>query len=133
MNENSLLIPFISGIKADTPLEAISGMLDQQKKQAIAIAPWPQFDSSPKVQFAIAHAEFAILLKYYVEEAETLTRFTQPNDPVYRDSAVEFFIAFDDEGYYNFEFNSLGTCLGGYGHSLPPRSVQPAALLRTIR
>lgn len=42
--------------------------------------------------------------------------YRQCNEPVFKGSYVEFFIAVDDRGnYYNFEFNTLGTRLGSYG------------------
>src|SRR5690606_17275299 len=39
----------------------------------------------------------------------------QPNDSVWEDSCVEFFISFHEGLYYNLEFNSLGVALIGYG------------------
>lgn len=133
MSEKSLQIPFLPEVKTNTSLTDISSLLDKQEKHAIGFVPWPQFDYKPAVQFSIAHNGYSVLLKYDVEETETLARFTQPNQPVYRDSAVEFFIAFDQNGYYNLEFNSLGTCLGGYGADRDHRTGQPAALLKTIQ
>ena len=133
MSEKSLQIPFLPEVKTNTSLTDISQLLDKQKKHLINFVPWAQFDDKPKVEFSIAHDGYAVLLKYYVEETETLARFTQPNQPVYRDSCVEFFIAFDESGYYNLEFNSLGTCLGGHGADRDHREEQPAALLKTIQ
>jgi hypothetical protein len=133
MSEKPLQIPFLSEVKTNTSLTVISNLLDQLEKHTIGFVPWAQFDDNPKVEFSIAHDGYAVLLKYNVEETETLARFTQPNQPVYRDSAVEFFIAFDQSGYYNLEFNSLGTCLGGYGVDRDHRTGQPAALLKTIQ
>jgi len=133
MSDKSLQIAFLSKVNSNTSFTDISQLLDRQEKYSIGFVPWPQFDDKPSVQFAIAHDGYAILLKYYVEEAETLARFTQPNEPVYRDSCVEFFVAFDQNGYYNLEFNSFGTCLGGYGADRDHRTGQPAALLKTIR
>jgi hypothetical protein len=132
MSEKILKIPLLTNVKAETTLPDISRMLDKLNKETIGFVPWPKFPARPEVTFTIAHNNNAILLKYYVLEAETLARFKQPNDPVYRDSCVEFFIAFDNDGYYNLEFNSLGTCLGGYGKERGKSQVQPAALLRTI-
>lgn len=52
-------------------------------------------------------------------EQEPLARFKKPNEPVYKDSCLEFFINFYPEdaqaGYVNFEINSLGTMLCQYG------------------
>ncbi len=62
-----------------------------------------------------------------------LARYKHINDPVYKDSCVEFFIAFGDEkGYYNFEFNSVGTALCGYGEGKNNRQDLPVAIIATI-
>ncbi len=133
MSEKILQIPFLPEVKSKTPIAEIDQLLDQLPKMKLNFAPWLQYDEKPLVQFSIAHNGFAVLLRYDVSETETLARFTQPNEPVYRDSAVEFFIGFDQNGYYNLEFNSLGTCLGGYGNNREHRTDQPAALLKTIQ
>src|SRR5690606_16587199 len=40
----------------------------------------------------------------------------RPNESVWEDSCIEFFVSFDGSGnYYNLEFNILGTGLIGYG------------------
>jgi len=133
MSRKSLIIPFLPPVKTDPEITEISRLLEKREKHAVGTAPWPEFNDRPLVQFSIAHNGDAILLKYDVEEAETLARYTQPNDPVYRDSCVEFFIAFDDGGYYNLEFNSLGTCLGAYGPDRNNRTAQSPTLLQTIQ
>ena len=133
MSEKILQIPFLPEVSSKTPIAEIDDMLEKQAQLSLAFVPWPQYDARPLVQFSIAHSNFAVLLRYSVRETETLARFTQPNEPVYRDSAVEFFIAFDQKGYYNLEFNSLGTCLGGFGQDRDHRTGQPAALLKTIQ
>ncbi len=133
MSEKLLQIPFLPEVNSKTPIPAISQLLNTVPKYAVGFAPWSQFPEKPKVQFGIAHNGYAVLLKYEVQEAETLARYKQPNEPVYRDSAVEFFIAFDQNGYYNLEFNSLGTCLGGYGKERINRQDQAPALLKTIQ
>src|SRR5581483_2366669 len=107
MSEKILQIPFLDGVKTDTAPANLSTILDKLEKQTIGYVPWAQFSEKPSVTFTIAQINSAILLKYYVAETETLTRYKQPNEPVYRDSCVEFFIAFDEEGYYNLEFNSI--------------------------
>ncbi len=92
------------------------------------------YDYKPDAGFAIAHSLNFIFLKYYIIEQEVKAVFTRTNDPVYRDSCVEFFICFDnDKNYYNLEFNSNGTCLMGYGPIRENRSLLPIDLIEKIQ
>jgi hypothetical protein len=112
----------------------IAEVMDQQEKIDIATAPWPEFADKPQVAFNIAHNGDHILIRYDVTEREVLARFEQINEPVYRDSCVEFFIALEEGGpYYNFEFNSLGTCLCGFGPQREGRILLPTEVLEKIR
>jgi hypothetical protein len=59
--------------------------------------------------------------------------YKKVNDPVYRDSCVELFIAFGNgAGYYNLEFNALGTCLGQFGCDRNNREFISPLLLEKI-
>ncbi|RYE19996.1 MAG: hypothetical protein EOP42_28155 [Sphingobacteriaceae bacterium] len=70
----------------------------------------------PKVNFIAAYHPKALIIKFQVEESSHQAVYQHTNDPVFKDSCVELFIAVDDSGnYYNFEFNSLGACLASYG------------------
>lgn len=87
----------------------------------------------PVVSFVIAYNENALFVKYYVRETCHQAVYTSPNDPVYNDSCVETFIAVDNSGsYYNFEFNSLGTCLASYGKDRYNRKMLDKQVIRTI-
>jgi hypothetical protein len=114
-------------------LPQISKALDSQKREAIAIAPWPEYGYKPDVSFAIAHNGHSLFLKYYVTELGTRTVYTEINDPVYKDSCVEFFISFDPgQHYYNFEFNSRGVCLAGFGENRDDRELLSPAIIKRI-
>lgn len=76
---------------------------------------WKEYDYVPEVGFKIAYTDDAILLKYTVKEKYIKANSLFPNEPVYKDSCVEFFISFDEQKYYNFEFNCIGTSLASYG------------------
>ncbi len=81
----------------------------------IANVNWPEsYPDKPLVEFAIAHTGTQILLSYRVDEESALGLTTRNNGPVYTDSCVEFFISFDERGYYNFEFNCVGAMLLGF-------------------
>ena len=137
MIEKSLHIHRLPGVSQSTPVGCIVTLLDRQKSIPINIEPWPEYPEYydvPKVSFRIAHGNDCIFIKYDVEEHEVLARYRKTNDPVYKDSCVEFFIAFgDDRAYYNLEFNRLGTCLGGFGIERENRASLPADSLETIR
>ena len=88
----------------------------QLEKNTIDNLLWSDNEYAPKVSFSIAHTHNSILLKYNVSEQYLIARYREINDPVFKDSCVEFFIAFDDDNnYYNLEFNCLGTPLVAYG------------------
>lgn len=86
----------------------------------IAAAPWKsEFPYIPKVQFQVGYNDQYILLHYSVEEKFVKGQYIRPNENVWEDSCVEFFVSFDNrETYYNVEFNVLGVGLVGYGTSI---------------
>ncbi|WP_274957264.1 carbohydrate-binding family 9-like protein [Millionella massiliensis] len=88
--------------------------------EPVACNNWAQeFPYAPKVTFAAAHNGTHLLLTFRVEEECTMAVVTEDNGPVWTDSAVEFFISFDDRGYYNFEFSCIGKALLGFRKTKP--------------
>lgn len=85
--------------------------------QDIAHSPWKaEYPYEPRVRFQIVHSAAKIYIRYTVEEEYVKAQYVRPNENVWEDSCVEFFISLDDrQTYYNFEFNVLGTGLIGYG------------------
>ena len=83
----------------------------------IGNAPWKdQFPYQPEVQFQIAYDGGHIFLHYQVKEEFVKATYIRPNENVWEDSCVEFFLSLDNkQTYYNLEFNALGTGLIGYG------------------
>ena len=128
-----LVVPFLP-IGETTVLNDISGQLDTIEKHDISYVPWESYSYKPKVDFAIAHTDFALLLKFFVSENDLRAIYAKPNEPVYKDSCVELFISFEDEkGYYNFEFNCAGTCLLGFGKGRNERLQVSDELIDRIR
>lgn len=125
-------MPFLSSVDQTSPMEKVSSYLNELPKQVIDLAPWPAFSYIPKVQFCIAHNNDTIFLKYYMEEEVLKAVYYKPDDPVYKDSCVEFFIAFDEEGYYNLEWNAIGTCKLNFGKSRNDRLVVAESFVKTI-
>jgi hypothetical protein len=131
--KTTLDVLFLPGNHYDTPIEKISLLLNQQSHQSIEFAPWKDFDYKPNVSFAISHGENALFLKFFVKEEEVRSTYLQANDPVYKDSCVEFFIGFNEEPeYYNFEFNCIGTCLLGFGRDRK-RTMLPKSTIEKIK
>ena len=123
LDENNLVM--------STP-SMLSQNMDGLPKYAIEELQWPAYPYRPNVHFSIAHIGRYILLKYYVEEAHLRCVHVDINAPVYEDSCVEFFIAFDEAGYYNLEFNCIGTALVGYGKDRANRWLLDTSLICQI-
>ncbi len=95
---------------------------------------WTAFPYKPDVLLYSGYTENEILLKYRVTEEYVSALYTHPNDPVYKDSCVEFFISSGNGFYYNLEFNCTGTVFTGYGTGRENRAVlssRKAAGIRT--
>lgn len=129
-----LEVPFLASVNKDSSVSHISLLLNDLPRQGIETAPWPDFSYRPEVAFSIAHSDDCIFIKYYVQERSVQALHWQPNGPVYKDSCVEFFLAFGEEaGYYNLEFNCIGACLCGYGSGREKREEIPEQLLDLIK
>ncbi|MDB5146968.1 MAG: Carbohydrate-binding family 9 [Mucilaginibacter sp.] len=131
--------PFIPGTFNKNSLNELSILLDEEEKHTIDNLLWSDTGYFPGVSFSIAHVDNHIVLKYFVKEQHTRAVYTAVNDPVYKDSCVEFFIGFgNDHSYYNLEFNALGTALIGFGKdrngriSIPDDKVSSIKALSTI-
>lgn len=113
--------------------EMLHSFLDDQEKHALEFHLWKNGNEKrPEVFFSIAHNHRSVLLKFYVEEKEIRACVTQTNGAVWEDSCVEFFISPDGTGYYNFEFNCLGTVHAAFGESRNGRRLLPEQLLKKI-
>lgn len=95
---------------------------------------WSVGEVLPKVFLYAGWNESGIFLSFQVTEAESLRRFTALNDPVWRDSCVEFFIQPDVQKpfYCNFEFNSLGAFLSQSGTCREDRVFITAEEAQTV-
>ena len=105
----TLLIKKLKTAQSTTMAEAVHMMETQTVIHLVDVLNWPEFGYKPQVAFRIGHTETEIWLKFYVAEKHIRAMETRTNGDVYKDSCVEFFIAFDDKNYYNFEFSCIGT------------------------
>jgi hypothetical protein len=134
MNNPALHIPYLPAIDEQSTLSVISVRLDTLPQQVIAQVPWADYPYQPTASFSIGHTNDHIAIKYAVQEKVVKGACYTSNSPVYTDSCVEFFIAPENSrGYYNLEFNCIGTCLAGYGEGRTDRTPVPAPIIKTIR
>ena len=125
-----LQIPYLNITKEQRHVSRLSMILDSHDKQKIDQLSWPAYTYKPEVSFAIAYLDEYLCLKYYVNESSIAATQNLPNSEVYKDSCVEFFIAFDNSDYYyNLEFNCIGTCQAGYGNARTERlDIDPSII-----
>jgi len=129
-----LAIPYASFLGKDNSMEHISSQMNQLSLRVTLnhLQTLPQnhnninFDPAykPKVEVLIAYDANHIAVKFYVCERYVRAKYTKQQDPVYRDSCVEFFLShsMDNSNYYNLEFSCIGTILAMVG----PKGVPPA-------
>jgi CRISPR/Cas system-associated endonuclease/helicase Cas3 len=74
---------------------------------------WPTlFPYKPTCQFKIAKSTNSIFIHFKVNESNIRAVNINDQDPVWEDSCVEFFCKTPEQNsYFNFEFNCIGTCL----------------------
>lgn len=70
-----------------------------------------EFPYSPEVRVKLWHNSNSVFLKFNVTEKWIRGLAANDNEKVAKDSCVEFFISFDEKGYYNIEVNCIGTVL----------------------
>jgi hypothetical protein len=114
-------------------MSEITAFLDELPSHAIDQQPWLDFLSDAEVNITMLNTEDSIFLKYRVLESEVRFVNTSINSSVWEDSCVEFFISFGEEGYYNFEFNCIGTPLVGFGKHKTNREMLAEEVIRKMR
>ena len=115
-------------------VEKIKGLDEAPRKAEYSISKQNWVEAPHvSVDFSIRHDGTAIYLYYQVDEPQVRAVNTGYNSPVWEDSCVEFFIAFEgDDGYYNFEINAIGTVLGAFGSDRNKRTHLPDSFLSKI-
>ena len=79
---------------------------------------WPENDYFPKVQVRTYYSNDSLHVQFRTFEQSPTINYYQLNDPVCKDSCVEFFFQPNpavDQRYLNFEINAAGTLLLGLG------------------
>ncbi|WP_251619905.1 carbohydrate-binding family 9-like protein [Odoribacter lunatus] len=107
-------IPYLPELSSSCMQEE-DNLFDTLPAQPVACNNWEkEFPYAPQVSFRIAHNNEAVFIRFDVRENYTMAKVTEDNGEVWTDSCVEFFLALDDTGYYNFEFSCIGKALAGF-------------------
>ena len=126
----TLDVPFIN--RVITSITEAEEALRGEPAHILDRAPWKEYPYVPRVSFKIARVSDSLLLQYHVEEKSVRADFSSLNDPVYRDSCVEFFINPGDGSYFNLEVNCIGTAYMAHGTSRETTRPLPVEQVSTI-
>lgn len=126
-------MPFIQELTYSSSINMTSVCLDTLPGYLLDFVPWPLYPYKPFVQFSLAHTNTCIFIKFFVTEKNIRAAASSINGEVWKDACVEFFIAFDESGYYNLEFNAIGTILAGFGAEKMERLPINEATIRKIK
>jgi hypothetical protein len=75
----------------------------------------------PRVEVSLVHDADALHLSFDVWDQYVIARHTEDQSPVCLDSCVEFFVQpAGCPGYFNFEFNCIGTILAHFNPAASP-------------
>ncbi len=101
--------------------------------QTISNQNWVKAEGT-HASFDIYHDGSRIHLHFFVDEKQVRAVNTGYHSPVWEDSCVEFFFSVkeDENRYYNFEFNAIGTILAAYGKDRHDRIPLPGELLDNV-
>ncbi|MBR1630331.1 MAG: hypothetical protein IJ680_00580 [Paludibacteraceae bacterium] len=110
---DQLLVPRIA-LPHDVREQQIEQLL-QERGAALSVqcVNWPEtYGYCPKVKAQVAHDGTSLYIRFEVEGEGLKATCINDNEPVWKDSAVEFFCRQEGEQTYrNFEFNCIGTAL----------------------
>ncbi len=92
-----------------------------------------EFPYAPKVEFKAQHNGDSLSIEFQVKEQYTKALVKEDNGEVWTDSCVEFFLALDDSGYYNFEFTCIGKALLGFRKEKPNATHANQMTMQSIK
>ncbi len=95
---------------------------------------WTEFSHCPETSFYVAYTSSDICISYHVKGQGLKALFANDQEPVWQDSCVEFFCKrIGQEGYFNFEFNCIGTCLSAIHVTRENRTSRSEEQMQRIR
>lgn len=126
-------IPRINQLKAQD-LVGASVLLNGVPPQSVACNNWPaDYPYAPEACFQMAHNGTELFIKFSASETCCMAKVTEDNGEVWTDSCMEFFLALDDTGYYNFEFTCIGKALLGFRKERPAAVHATPEIMATIK
>ena len=100
---------------------------DSLPKALIDCCPWEQYPKAPEAEAAVCYTDEALFVRLTARDKDPRITYYKDNDPVYKDSCLEFFAS--PEGHENafcdFECNAAGTLLIGHYDNGDFRSIDP--------
>jgi hypothetical protein len=126
-------VTLLNGASYQNTAAEVALLMESLPLYRLSYAPWDTYPYHPDVHFSIAYQSDCIFLKYLVSEKYLRAANAITNGTVYEDSCVEFFILFDEAGYYNLEVNCIGTMLMGYGKNKTNRELLSSAVIEKIK
>jgi len=112
----ALKIPHLKEVLAKNPSFMAERLLASGAMIKIEKINWSDFPHLLDVKVYIGYCDQKLWLHYMVENDFVKAVYRIDQEPVWKDSCVEFFLKQGDF-YRNFEFNSLGVCLSAFGAS----------------
>lgn len=106
-----MYVPYIEGLN-NIAVEAAGDLLDESgTRGTIEILNWPElYAYRPITIFTTGRSLDSMFIKFNVRGSMLKAVYTNDQDPVYKDSCVEFFCKMpESDKYMNFEFNCIGT------------------------
>ncbi len=104
--------------RVDGSIENVDNVWEDIEPIAVSIFPWDDNGYRPKSEARVFYTSTHIYIRFMAYEDEIVATYTNMNEPVYKDSCVEFFInptPNTDDRYLNFEMNPYGTLNLGIG------------------
>ncbi|MCB9075938.1 MAG: hypothetical protein H6552_10445 [Chitinophagales bacterium] len=101
---------------------------------------WSENSYKPRVEAKVCYNDRNLFVNLKSYEVEITAKYTEINDPVHKDSCVEFFVNLfpcKTNKYFNFEVNPIGTMHIGFGAvgsriHLPIEDVKKVRINSTI-
>lgn len=133
MMKSQLKIHYISDLDS-LPITHWGEVLMQKGSVGnIDVVNWKEFSHLPQTSFFVGYSSSALCIHYKVRGEGLRALFANDHEPVWQDSCVEFFCKrIDQEGYYNFEFNCIGTCLSAVHKTREDKTSRPLEEMTTI-
>lgn len=115
-------------------ISSIDKAFESLEPQNIAHNNWSNnFPYAPEVSFKMFHNGDFLFLRFDVAERYTMAKVESDQGEVWTDSCVEFFLALDESGYYNFETTCIGKMLLAFRKERDNPTSASAAILNGIR